>query len=184
MFENIRADVSRYEELGLKWRSEPGFWIVANYRFGRWALEQVNRIFRGPLVAIHRVTSIPIRLVLGSEVSREAEVGPGLVIFHGHSVIIPSGSRVGRDCSIYHEVTLGLLASRPGVPQLEDHVVVFSGARVLGGITIGAHAEIGTCCVVSRDVPAGAVVVAPPPRILRSEMVGAVRSVAPKPNNR
>jgi serine O-acetyltransferase len=183
MFENIRADISSYKKAGLRWRSEPGFWIGANYRFGRWGNNQSSRFLRQPLIGIHKLTSLPFRLILGAELSRDAEIGPGLVLFHGRDVMIPTGSKLGRDCLIFHEVTLGV-GPRPGLPQLDDNVVVFSGARVLGGIHLGARAEIGTCCVVNRDIPAGTVVVPPIPRILTREMTDAVRNLPSEPDAR
>lgn len=177
MFENIRADAKRYEYYGMRWYRETGFLIGGNYRFGRWAREVKSRFLRRPLVLLHQLTSAPIRIVLGSEVSRDAEIGPGLVIYHGHSVLIPPGTQLGSYCSIFHEVTFGV-GPRPGQPRLDDHVVVFSGARILGGITVGAHAEIGACCVVNRDVPAGAAVVSPPPRIVQKEFLKNMREPA------
>ncbi len=180
MFEHLRADLSRYAELGFKWHSEPGFWISANYRFGHWACKLGTGILRRPLVVIHKITSFPIRFVLASGIDRDAEIGPGLALIHGHGILVPSGSRIGKNCTIYHDVTLGLLESRPGTPQLDDHVVVFAGARVLGGISIGAHAEIGPNTVVTRDIPAEASVAPPVPRVLTREMVRAMRGDAPK----
>jgi serine O-acetyltransferase len=69
---------------------------------------------------------------------------------------------------LYQGVTLGgrSLEKVKRHPTLEDGVVVGSGARVLGAITIGKGAQVGANAVVVRDVPAGAVVVGVPGRVL------------------
>jgi serine O-acetyltransferase len=69
---------------------------------------------------------------------------------------------------LYQGVTLGgrSLEKVKRHPTLADGVTVGAGARVLGAITIGAGAQVGANSVVVRDVPAGAVVVGVPGRVL------------------
>lgn len=117
----------------------------------------------------HRASALLVaainRVLTGVEIGPSAEFGPGLIIMHGHGLEVNAWVRAGRDCVLFHGVTLG--AREDGVPPtLGDRVSVFPGARVLGAVTIGDDARIGANAVVIRDVPAGATVTAPLGRIV------------------
>jgi serine O-acetyltransferase len=176
MFEDLRADAARYAKVGGRWYSEAGFWVGAHYRFGRWAAKKAPSPLRTPLVLAHKLVSLPIRYGMAVHLSRHADIGPGLLLSHPHSIMVPSGAKVGKDCAIYHEVTLGMAGNDGRVPELEDGVVVFAGSRILGGVKIGAHAEIGANCVVMRDIPPGAAFSVAPARVVPSTMLGALRT--------
>ena len=121
----------------------------------------------------HRASALLVaalnRVLTGVDMGPSAEFGPGLVIRHGHGLHVAPTVRGGRDCALYHGVTLGTRPggkpSRDGAPTLGDRVTVFPGAKVLGDITLGDDANIGPNTVVIRDVPAGATVTAPLGRI-------------------
>lgn len=105
-------------------------------------------------------------------IGRHAEVGPGLVIPHGH-VVIDGNVQIGRDCIINPWVTIGLSSSRRWGfdghgPTIGDRVFIGTGAKLLGPITIGDDVRIGANAVVIDDVPAGATVVGAPARVVRS----------------
>ncbi len=172
MFQNVRADMKRYSDLG-GWYANLGFWIVLGYRFGVWAAKRRFLPIRILLQVIYRLLVLPWRLVQHVELPTRAEIGPGLRLPHAHSILLPPGAKIGSECTIYHEVTIGY-GAKPGMPQLGDHVVVFCGARILGGITVGEHAHIGPNVVVSRDVKAGAMVMPPAPRSVPMAMTKAV----------
>ena len=79
--------------------------------------------------------------------------------------------RQGDDCTLYHGVTLGGTSWNKGKrhPTLEQGVVIGAGAKVLGPITIGKNAKIGSNAVVVKDVPENATAVGIPARILEEE---------------
>jgi len=99
------------------------------------------------------------------------EIGPGLFIQHGFSTII-AARRIGRDCWINQQVTIGY-RDRSGCPALGDRVQVGAGAKILGAVTVGDGAKIGANAVVVHDVPAHCTAVGVPARILRRR-TGAV----------
>ena len=75
---------------------------------------------------------------------------------------------MGSDCEVFHEVMIGpSLVSSSEYPVIGDRVRIFSGAKVLGGITVGDDAVIGANSLVFEDVPAGAVVSGNPARVIR-----------------
>jgi serine acetyltransferase len=94
------------------------------------------------------------------------EIGPGLLLPHPWGIVVGRGARLGRDCCIYHNVTLG---GRPGYqrpdggfepdcPVIGDDVVIYCGAMLVGRVNVGDGAVIGAYAWIDRDVPAGALV--------------------------
>lgn len=78
---------------------------------------------------------------------------------HPLGIVIHGGTRIGSDVVIGHQVTLGgrdlIIAS----PEIEDGVYIGAGAKILGGVRVGCGATVGANAVVTKDVPAGAIVV-------------------------
>jgi serine O-acetyltransferase len=78
---------------------------------------------------------------------------------HPFGIVIHSNSRIGEDVVIGHQVTLGGRDLTGAAPSLEDGVYVGAGAKVLGGVRVGRGATVGANAVVTKDVPAGVIVV-------------------------
>jgi serine O-acetyltransferase len=169
MFDALRRDASQYASTGGWWRNL-GFWVGAIYRLGAWGYRLPGPLLRFPVLAAYWLIKQPFRLVLHVEIPARARIGPGLLLPHPYNVILGPGVEIGRDCVIFHEVTLGFGAVR-GVPKLGDNVVLFAGARVLGGVTVGERAEVGANCVVFTDVPAATVVVPAQGRVIPQSLV-------------
>lgn len=93
-----------------------------------------------------------------------------LFIFLVYNSKIPYKAKIGKDCIICQQVTIGGGNSRyPGVPTIGNHVYMAKGSVIIGGITIGDHVTIGANAVVNKHVPDYAVVAGVPARILRIE---------------
>ncbi len=104
------------------------------------------------------------RFLTGIEIHPGAQIGRRFFIDHGMGVVIGETAVIGDDCMIYHQVTLGGRSLEPVKrhPTLGNRVVVGAGAKLIGNITVGDDAKIGSLALVVKDVPAGAVVLAPP----------------------
>lgn len=94
----------------------------------------------------------------GAWVSPQATIGKRFRMMHVLGICIGSGTVIGDDCILYQQVTIGK-GDNAGFPTLGDGVIVYAGAKIIGNITIGDGAVIGANAVVTRDVPACAVVV-------------------------
>jgi serine O-acetyltransferase len=79
---------------------------------------------------------------------------------HPMGIIIHSGTRIGDNVVIGHQVTLGGRDLSGAAPQVEEGAYIGAGAKILGGVRIGRGATVGANAVVTKDVPAGTTVVA------------------------
>lgn len=111
------------------------------------------------------------RWMTGIEIHPAATIGRRFFIDHGMGVVIGETAEIGDDCTLYHGVTLGGTTWRKGKrhPTLGNDVVVGAGAKVLGPITLGQGARVGSNAVVMKDVPDEATVVGIPGRIVPSK---------------
>lgn len=108
------------------------------------------------------------RMTTGIEIHPGAVLGRRLVIDHGMGVVIGETAEVGDDCIIFHGVTLGGMKFDPVKrhPTVGNKVLIGAGAKILGPIHLGDGCKVGANAVVTKDVPAGAVVVGNPAKIL------------------
>jgi serine O-acetyltransferase len=146
----------------------PGFAAVVVHRLAH-ALHELG----APLVA--RCLASIAQAWTGVDIHPAAQIGPGFFVDHGTGVVIGATAVLGARVRLYQGVTLGarsfrrdgegaLVKGEPRHPILHDDVQVFSGAAVLGRVTIGRAARIGAGVVVVDDVAPGARVTALPAR--------------------
>jgi serine O-acetyltransferase len=102
------------------------------------------------LVIRHRFWSA----VTGADIPLNCRIGGGLLIPHPNGIVIHPGARIGVNCLIFQQVTIGTRETE-GFPEIGGHVDVGAGAKILGQVTIGDHAKIGANAVVTRNVAAG-----------------------------
>ncbi len=104
--------------------------------------------------------------VTGCEVALGADIGGGLILSHPNGIVIHPGVKIGPNCMLMHQTTLGVVGGAAHPPILGGHVDVGAGAKVLGAVTIGDHTLIGANAVVLTDVPANSTAVGVPARII------------------
>ena len=146
----------------------PGFHALIIHRMS-------SRLWRMKIRLLGRFLSYVGRILTGIEIHPGAQIGRRFVIDHGHGVVIGETTKIGDDVTLYHGVTLGGIA--PAVdsdaqrnqkrhPTVLDGAIIGAGAHVLGPITIGRDARIGSNAVVTKDVPTGVTAVGIPARIV------------------
>ena len=123
-----------------------------------------------PLLA--RILSQFNRTVTGIEIHPGAAIGRRCFIDHGMGVVIGETTEIGDDVLLYQGVTLGGTGKEKGKrhPTIGNNVVIGTGAKILGNITIGAHTKIGAGSVVIRSVPDYSTVVGVPGRVVRQRV--------------
>jgi serine O-acetyltransferase len=143
----------------------PGFHAIVMHRLS-------HRLWGMGLKWLARFLSHITRWLTGIEIHPGATIGRRFFIDHGMGVVIGETAEIGDDCTLYHGVTLGGTSWHKGKrhPTLMSGVVVGAGAKILGPITIGREAKIGSNAVVVKDVPDGATAVGIPARILDEQI--------------
>lgn len=101
-----------------------------------------------------------------SQIPPNTNIEGGLFLPHATGIIVHPKTRIGPNCTLFQQVTLGSVADGGGLPHLVGDVMVGAGAKILGPVRIGAHARIGANAVVLQDVPDGASAVGIPARII------------------
>jgi serine O-acetyltransferase len=139
----------------------PGVWALGCHRVA-------HALFRRRLFFLARAVNHWARAWTAIDIHPGATIGRRFFIDHGF-VVIGETAHIGDDVTIYQCVTLGGTSPDDGVagkrhPTLADGVIVGAGAQVLGPILVGSRARIGANAVVTREVPAGAVMVGIPAR--------------------
>jgi serine O-acetyltransferase len=134
----------------------------------QWMHRLAHPLWRAGVPLLPRLLSHVARFLTGVEIHPGARLGRRVFIDHGMGVVIGETAVVGDDCLIYQGVTLGGTSLDPGKrhPTLEEHVVVGSGAKILGNITIGHHSRVGSGSVVVKSAPPRATLVGIPARVL------------------
>jgi serine O-acetyltransferase len=113
--------------------------------------------YSAKLFFVARMISELGRFLTGIEIHPGAILGRRLVIDHGMGLVIGETAQVGDDCILFHGVTLGGVKFQPGKrhPTVGNHVLIGTGATILGPVIIGDNARIGANAFVTKDVPDG-----------------------------
>ena len=141
-----------------------GFHAIVFYRISHF-------LWKLKVPFLPRALSQLARFLTGIEIHPGAQIGYGLFIDHGMGVVIGETAIIGDNVTLFQGVTLGGTGKEKGKrhPTLGNNIVVGTGAKVLGNITIGDNSYIGANAVVIKDVPANATVVGVPGRVTKQD---------------
>jgi len=174
MFPNLSEDLRRYGRYRQQVKAllfAPRVWAIVAYRFARWVhTARLPSIIRLPLKALVTIIAVYVDIASSIELPPQVAIGPGLFIPHTGYIVVGSTSTIGRHCTLTQGVTIGhrgggQVSSFAG-PVIGDRVYIGPGAAVLGPIDIGDDVLIGANAVVTRSVPARAVVTGSPARVI------------------
>jgi serine O-acetyltransferase len=140
----------------------PGVHAMVTFRFGQWLLNQniLIKILLTPLyLFLYRRNRI-----WGIEIPRTASIGEGFYIGHHGGITISPKAKIGKNCNISQQVTIGIAGKgdKRGAPIIGDNVYIAPGAKLFGKITIGNNVKIGANAVIHKDIPDNAIVVLNP----------------------
>jgi serine O-acetyltransferase len=162
------------EDINVVFEKDPAarsaFEVVLTYSglHAVWSHRLAHMLFKRKWFFLARLISQISRFFTGIEIHPGAQIGRRFFIDHGMGVVIGETCIIGNDVTIYQGVTLGGTGKERGKrhPTLEDHVLVATGAKILGSITIGRNSKVGAGSVVLQNVPPNATVVGIPGRVV------------------
>ncbi len=171
---NIHSDLLRYR-LTLN-RSYPAIFVVhpglmasIYYRLGHWLwyTQGVHKLFTYILRPFYLLGKRLIEVYSGISISPHARIGRGFFIEDFGSIYI-GPSLIGENCSLSHEVSVGLIGSidSDDLPVLGDRVFIGTGAKIVEPVSVGDDVAVGAMAVVTTDLPDCSVAVGVPARII------------------
>ena len=181
MFKRLYETLAAYQARDPAARSKleifllyPGVHAIIRHRIAHWFY--VHRLF-----FIARLISQWNRRRTGIEIHPGAVIGRRFVIDHGMGIVIGETAEVGDDVLLYHGVTLGGTGKDHGKrhPTIGNNVLIGTGAKVLGPITVGSNSRIAANSVVLKDIPENSTAVGIPARVVRlaGEKIDYVKEV-------
>ena len=137
----------------------PGVTAITHHRLA-------HELYLLDLPLLARIIAELAHSATGIDIHPGAEIGESFFIDHGTGVVIGETARIGSRVRLYQAVTLGakrfpvrsngsLVKGNPRHPIVEDDVVIYAGATILGRVTIGRGSTIGGNVWLTRDVPPG-----------------------------
>ena len=138
-----------------------GFLALQAYRVSHWLWRQGRHA-----MALHLQSRISELFQV--DIHPAAVIGKGAFFDHGTGIVIGETASVGDDVSMLHGVTLGGTSTErvDRHPKVGKGVLIGSGAMVIGNITVGDYAKIGSGSVVTKPVPSGCTAVGVPARLV------------------
>jgi serine O-acetyltransferase len=138
--------------------SYPGLYAITVYRIA-------NMLYKLEIPQLPRIMSEHAHSLTGIDIHPGAAIGNRFVIDHGTGIVVGETSIIGNNVRIYQNVTIGALSLPPDAgkklrdakrhPTIEDDVIIYSGATILGGDTlIGARSVVGGNVWLTHSVPA------------------------------
>lgn len=133
-----------------------------------WSHRIAHALYKRRLKFLARAVSQISRFFTGIEIHPAAKIGRRFFIDHGMGIVIGETCEIGDNVIVYQGVTLGGTGKEAGKrhPTIEDNVLIATGAKVLGSITIGENSKVGAGSVVLKDVPANSTVVGIPGKVV------------------
>ncbi|NLI68796.1 MAG: serine O-acetyltransferase [Bacilli bacterium] len=171
MFKRIREDIEVIFENDPAARTYLEVILTYSGLHAIWAHRIAHFFYKRKLYFIARLISQISRFFTGIEIHPGAKIGRRFFIDHGMGVVIGETCEIGDNVTIYQGVTLGGTGHEKGKrhPTIEDNVLIATGAKVLGAITIGENSKVGAGSVVLKDVPPNCTVVGIPGRIVKQD---------------
>ncbi len=150
--------------------SYPGIYAITVYRIA-------NILFKSGVPQLPRMMTEHAHSMSGIDIHPGAEIGKNFVIDHGTGVVVGETSIIGNNVRIYQNVTIGALSLPPNAgeklrgskrhPTIENDVIVYSGATILGGETIiGARSVVGGNVWLTKSIPSDTKVFIESPRLI------------------
>ena len=172
MFKRVKEDIATIFENDPAARSILEVVLTYSGLHATWSHRIAHWFFKRRFYFIARVISQISRFFTGIEIHPGAKIGRRFFIDHGMGVVIGETCEIGNNVTLYQGVTLGGTGKEKGKrhPTLEDNVLVATGAKVLGSITIGENSKVGAGSVVLKDVPPNATVVSAEVLALRGKV--------------
>ncbi len=158
-----------------------GYWKWPGFRYTYWL-----RIAQSSKGLIWVLAKLRLRRMMhryGYEFSEKCTIGPGLAIMHLGGIAVNHRAVIGKNCTIYHGVTIGGdLGRRLGAPKIGDMVWIGAKATIVGAVTVGSRVLVAPNSYVNFDVPDDSLVIGNPGTIKKFTRIDEYIAFTKEPN--
>lgn len=195
---SLKVDIKRYREYlypdkdntllydMLTVFNSPGLWTLIHHRFGFWINARMNRKKHFPFKMILKMIYFIGRYLcvffVKVEISIASDIRPGLYISNKGNIML-GADKIGNNCTIHHNVTLGMGRDRKE-PILGDNVWVGHDSILYGGIRIGSNCIIKENTIISRNIPGGVMLGGNPCKMIKKGLSDSIHKIDPEMENR
>lgn len=179
MFKRLKEDIDVIFEQDPAARSHLEVILTYSGLHAIWYHRIAHAFYKKRLFFIARCISQFNRFLTGIEIHPGAKIGRRFFIDHGMGVVIGETCEIGDNVSVFQGVTLGGTGKEKGKrhPTIQDNVLIATGAKVLGSITVGENSKIGAGSVVLKEVPPNSTVVGIPGKVVIQDGVKIKRDL-------
>ncbi len=165
MFDDIKAIYKNDPAVkNIEFLLYPGLHAISVHRFISHPLYKIKIPF------IPRLVSQIMKFLTGIEIHPGAEIGKGFFIDHGTGVVIGETAKIGKNCVLFHGITLGGTGKHKGKrhPTVGDNVLIGAHSILLGPLKVGDNVKVGAdTTIINKDVPSNCTVVGTPGKIVK-----------------
>jgi len=162
----IKNDLNMFPNV--KWGGVKYFLFNASFKFTVWlrlgaylrGKKGLFKILYGIVFLIHKHN----QYLTGIQVRIETKIEGGLRFQHFSGIVVNEGCKIGRNCLIFQNVTIG--ASSSGIPRIGNNVIICAGAVIIGNVYIGDNVIVGANSVVTHNIPPNTIVAGVPARVI------------------
>ena len=165
-----------YSRRRIFWESvifKAGFQAVLLYRVSHWLYQ------RGWIYPPWFLSRLSIAIT-GAEIQFNARIGPGMFVSHPVGIVVGRGTVIGSNVTLFQGVTFGVKSWHPDAitkfPRVGNKCYFFTGAAVLGDVTIGDNCIVGAHAVVTSDLPDGSLALGIPAKVYPDKAKEAILS--------
>lgn len=178
MLKTIKRDLETVFERDPAARSIPEILFCYPGLHAIWGYRLAHKLWTHGAKLLARWVSHIVRGLTGIEIHPGAKIGLNFFIDHGMGIVIGETSEIGANVTLYQGVTLGGTSLEKGKrhPTIESGVVVGTGAKILGPITVGSGSRIGANAVVVKSVRPDSIVVGVPGRVIERSLRRTVKN--------
>jgi serine O-acetyltransferase len=164
-----------FNDIKAIYKNDPAAKGIQFILYPGWHAIVLHRYLSHPLYSLKlrffaRLFSQIGRLLTGIEIHPGAKIGKGLFIDHGSAIVIGETAELGKNCVLFHNVTLGGTGKHFGKrhPTIGNNVLIGTGATLLGPIMVGDNVKIGAeSVIIMHDIPSDCTVVGAPGKIVK-----------------
>jgi len=157
---------SRWQRFKLILRKE-AIWCIGCYRVGQYLQQEASFLIRALLYVPFALINSIVEILHGVHIHFRADIGPGLFINHVGGIWINPKVKIGSNCNLNHNVTIGSAGGeKKGVPSLGDRVWVGPNATIVGAVEVGSNVAVSANSLVVSAVPENAIVIGVPAKVI------------------